>query len=98
MQGHISVGGRAWVVATGCALLIVLAALPSPAHAAFPGQNGKIVYVTVQPGEFDRSIHTINPDGTGVTRLPGQHDYPLAWSPSGARIAYSWAGMVVAID
>jgi hypothetical protein len=81
------------------AVAVLGAALAAaPADAAFPGQNGKIAYVTYEPGEGDRSIHTINPDGTGVTRLPGHHDYPLAWSPSGARIAFSWGGMVVAID
>jgi WD40-like Beta Propeller Repeat len=70
----------------------------APAEGAFPGENGKIAYVTTEPGEGSMSMHTINPDGTGVTRLPGFHSSPLAWSPSGARIAYECGGMICAID
>lgn len=54
------------------ALIVSSALLTAPAHAAFPGANGKIAftssidpnppYSVAEPGE----IYTMNPDGTGV--------------------------------
>lgn len=55
------------------------------AHAAFPGQNGKIVYRS-------DCVWTVNPDGSGATSLTGQSTcsaLPLSVSPDGRRIAYS---------
>jgi hypothetical protein len=66
-----------------CSLLAVLA-LAVPAHAAFPGANGKIAFVDSE------DIWTVNPDGTGRTNLtnaPGSDAAP-AWSADGTRIAF----------
>ncbi|WP_329081070.1 hypothetical protein [Streptosporangium sp. NBC_01469] len=41
---------------------------PPAAHAAFPGVNGKI-YITDQATEPDKEIYSINPDGTGLTKV-----------------------------
>ena len=60
---------------------------PTPAHAAFPGGNGKVA--------FDRGgdIYAVNADGTGVTNLTntgsGDGDNFPAWSPDGTRIAFA---------
>jgi hypothetical protein len=54
------------------ALLVVVATCTgvtaAPAEAAFPGENGKILFVTLGPPQ-DESISTIDPDGTNVTRV-----------------------------
>ena len=57
------------------------------AGAAFPGENGRIVF-----GDFDGTfqIFSINPDGSGKTNLsngPGD-DTGAQWSPDGSRIAF----------
>jgi Tol biopolymer transport system component len=63
-------------------------ALAAPAHAAFPGQNGKLTFFS------DLDIWTVNPDGTGARKLTN-HDVGLdpasepTWSADGSRIAIS---------
>ena len=68
-------------------VLLVCLALPSMAGAAFPGRNGKIAFAF---GVIDTDIYTVNPDGTGATRLTsGQgYDHRPAWSPDGTKIAF----------
>jgi len=65
-----------------------------PAQAAFPGHNGKIVYVdTVFPsGVLDdgrNEVFLVKPNGTGRRQLTfnGENDNP-AWAPRGHRILY----------
>jgi WD40-like Beta Propeller Repeat len=74
--------GRAIAAAICAGLCIGLAA---PAHASFPGKNGKIAFVR---GD---DIWTVNPDGTGRTQItsgPARDSEPH-WSPDGTRIAFS---------
>src|SRR5919109_4275185 len=61
------------------------AALVAPAQATFPGGNGKIAFVR------DGAIHTMNVDGTGVTRLTSDasREGEPKWSPDGSRIAFA---------
>jgi len=40
-----------------------------PAGAAFPGENGKIVYEDLVLSTFDYEIFAMNPDGSGRTNL-----------------------------
>ena len=40
-----------------------------PAGAAFPGENGKIVYEDLVLSTFDYEISVMNPDGSGRTNL-----------------------------
>src|SRR4051794_6393323 len=69
--------------------LVAFFALASPAHATFPGQNGKIIF-TVSLGDGYSEFDLMNPDGTGKTRLTdhlGQITSP-AWSADGKKIAF----------
>jgi TolB protein len=83
-----------WVLAA-----LVVLALPVPAHAAFPGQNGKIAFASNRDDPnvsgchptCNFEIYVMNPDGTGVTRLtntPGTWEGEVAWSPDGTKIAF----------
>jgi Tol biopolymer transport system component len=67
-----------------------LLAVPKEAEATFPGQNGKIAYVSNGPG--DHEIFTIDPDGgadTNITNNDLPHEDTPSYSPDGTRIAYS---------
>lgn len=70
---------------------LLLHALPASA-SAFPGENGKIVYVA---GD---DIFTVDPDGTDVANLtntPGLDVENVSASPDGKRIAFNVGGSVL---
>ena len=72
-------------------LVAALALVPaSPAHAAFPGANGKIVFVSDRDGFGNPEIYAMNGDGTSQVRLTNNpaNDYTPAWSPDGTRIVF----------
>ena len=89
--------GRSLVV-TGVALvalLVTLTTVPSPAHAAFPGQNGKIAFSGNGDGDFE--LYSMNPDGTGRTQLTHNDidenlsplsDVSPTWSPRGDKLLF----------
>ena len=62
----------------------------APADAAFPGNDGKIAFDALDQPEADRSVYTVNPDGTGLTELTTQtnNDFAPDWSPDGNRVAF----------
>jgi hypothetical protein len=62
------------------ATVALLLAVAGPAHAAFPGLNGKLAF-------YDSGLYTINPDGTGRVALPLSTGFAPSWSPDGAKIA-----------
>jgi hypothetical protein len=71
----------------------------SDARAASPGLNGKIVFVSGKGS--DAALFTINPDGSGLTRLfpaDGVPDTEPTWSPDGRHIAWIRNGAVWVAD
>jgi dipeptidyl aminopeptidase/acylaminoacyl peptidase len=74
------------LVACAAALL----ALSEEAEATFPGKNGRIAYSGFGGGT-DTGIYTINPDGSGKTRIPAPRvsgEAEPSYSPDGKKIAY----------
>lgn len=70
-------------LASVCGLLLA-ATVAAPAHAAFPGANGRIAFSS------EGDIWTINADGSGLTRLTStpEEEAQSAFSPDGTRITY----------
>ena len=79
-------------LAVPAALLAALALGATPAMATFPGANGKIAFESLAT-EFteDMEVRSINPDGSGETRLDGSPrvDFGPRWSPDGSQIAFT---------
>lgn len=88
LEGGIVPIHRIRTIAGGPVALVALLILASPAHATFPGANGKIAFAISNTG----GIATVRPDGTGQRSLapPGAGD--PAWSADGTTIAYSEGG------
>jgi dipeptidyl aminopeptidase/acylaminoacyl peptidase len=74
-------------------LVAALAVTVPAAHAAFPGENGRIAYSFNSPNEYEFSyLYAEAPDGTGKG---GFSDTPfsspidgISWSPDGKKLAY----------
>jgi TolB protein len=73
------------LLCAGCALLVSA----TPAHATFPGKNGKIVFMSSDGVQAD--IYTMSPNGRNLRNLtpgsPADEDFPH-WSADGRRIAF----------
>ncbi len=88
---------RTGLVAAAAATTIGLASIIGVignAGAAYPGANGMLAYSMSMPGYdlAERGIATIDPDGTGWTKLTdGIADGNPVWSPDGTRIAFDGA-------
>lgn len=67
---------------------IVLGA--KPAEAAFPGDNGRIVFTKQAGGGTDREVYTIKKDGTDVRQLTNNsaREANPVFSPNGEEIAF----------
>lgn len=77
------------IVATAAlaAGMLALVAVAQPTGAAFPGENGKIVFQSSRSGTS--AIYSVTPNGTGVTKLTsGNNETNPAVSPDGSRIVY----------
>ena len=81
---------RLWLALLAPVLLLALTAVP--AHATFPGKNGKVVFGAFAPTPpAFRALDTINPDGSGqavLVDLPAYETAP-AWSADGTRVAFT---------
>jgi Tol biopolymer transport system component len=79
---------RLLLVAWGVLLLALTA---GPAHATtFPGQNGRIAFVSAACSSCAPEIYTMLPNGTSrlqITFDPGVEAAP-AWSPDGTKLAF----------
>jgi TolB protein len=83
---------------TALALAVVTALVgpgpTPPVHAAFPGSNGRIAFVSGRHREgllaFGH-IYTVAPDGSGVAMITDADawDWGPHWSPAGDRIVFS---------
>jgi Tol biopolymer transport system component len=73
-------------VLAACLLAFVVRVEPS--QAAFPGQNGKIAFVSTRDGSYE--IYTMNADGSNPTRLTNNETLDLlpAFSPDGTKIVF----------
>jgi Tol biopolymer transport system component len=73
--------------------IVALLALTAPAHAAFPGQNGKIAFMGGTP---EGDIFSVNADGSGLNNLTNTGNARIesgpAWSPDGTKIAFAVNG------
>jgi Tol biopolymer transport system component len=75
-------------VAAVCA--VAFAAGVSPAHAAFPGKNGKIAFVSDRQGD-DFDIWTMDPNGhrlANLTATPNADELTPNWRADGRKIAF----------
>lgn len=73
--------------------LLLGLAVASPAHAAFPGANGRLVFEREAPaGDHTQTdVYTIRPDGSGLERLtatPNRNEFGPEWNAAGTRIAF----------
>jgi Tol biopolymer transport system component len=70
-----------------CAAAALVVAVPTAAHAAFPGTNGRIAF------EMSGVIYSVQPNGSGQQTLTnGPDDHSPHWSPNGKKIAFERAG------
>ena len=71
--------------------VLVVIGSASVAQATFPGHNRTIVFTARPPGEL-KSLHQIEPDGTGLRHLIPRgagEDRAPAWSPDGTTLAFA---------
>ena len=76
---------RAVVLTLAVASALLIAT--GPAHATFPGLNGKIAFESDRDGNVE--IYTMGPGGGGQTRITNSASYSdetPAWSPDGQQI------------
>ena len=78
---------RMTLVAAGLATLAGLAA--APAHATFPGKNGRLVFQRPIGQQID--LFTVKPNGRALRRLTRTRVYEdrAEWSADGRRLAFA---------
>jgi len=91
---------RALAVASAFVLAAVFGgpALPSPARATFPGENGDIVFASYRNTYHNvtRYLYLMKASGEVVTVFHATRDaFTPRWSPDGTTIAYSGGGVTL---
>jgi Tol biopolymer transport system component len=85
------VWGASVVLSTALAALTTLVLGQGTATAAFPGNDGRIVYTHWTSGNVIEDIHSVKKNGTGITALtstPAVSDRDPAWNAAGTQIAF----------
>ncbi len=79
----------AWAGTLPAAVLLATLLPTGVAHAALPGADGRIAFVSDRDGNLE--IYSMAADGSGQINLTGNisRDQDPAWSPDGSKIAYS---------
>jgi hypothetical protein len=90
LLNRTAVGRSAFVASVS----LIMGVLAAPAESAHPGANGKIAYESAVTGNDE--IFVMNPDGSTQTNVSNSSDPDRdpAWSPNGAKIAFSRTGAV----
>ena len=77
-------------IVCGIAVLATISTWITPAHAAFPGPDGRIAFVSEQTGR--PQIYTIDPDGTNRQRLTSLRNaaaFDPFWAPDGTSVLFT---------
>jgi TolB protein len=78
---------KIWSLILTTSVLVTLLGSAIPAHATFPGKNGRIAFI------LGPDIYTMNPDGSDVRQLtnlgPDNSASWESWSPDGKLIVFS---------
>src|SRR5437899_3173887 len=82
------------ILALGATLAAVLSTLwaVTPAHATYPGTNGRLAYITQRQHIWQ--VFTMDPDGTHVSQVThfAQRAASMAdidWSPDGTKLTFT---------
>jgi Tol biopolymer transport system component len=73
------------------AAALVVSLVAPASSGTFPGSNAKIAISAEADSQGNENIYSMNPDGTGLTRLStsaSNEQYP-SWSADGSKIAFS---------
>src|SRR5215211_3949713 len=81
---------RRTVLGIAATMVAAMLAVHEPAQAAYPGQNGRIAYVSHLPSGL-HEIYTMKPNGTDRKQLTDDSVYDTSpvYSPSGTKIAFT---------
>ena len=84
---------RRTVLGIAATMVAAMLAVHEPAQAAYPGQNGRIAYVSHLPSGL-HEIYTMKPNGTDRKQLTDDSVYDTSptYSPSGTKIAFVGQG------